>query len=75
MQAQACGSGTVKKVSTYGLAHVDPQLVPSVGLGDNAFAERLGDKAAVRLLCDFKNQFVHDVDCASFVPAGNCRLG
>jgi hypothetical protein len=44
-----------------GFADIRPQFIPVIGFGDDALAERLGDKAAVSLLRDVENQFVHVV--------------
>ena len=42
-----------------GFANIRPQFIPVIGLGDDALAERLGDKTAVSLLRDVESQFVH----------------
>jgi hypothetical protein len=42
-----------------GFANIRPQFIPVIGLGDDALAERLGDKTAVSLLRDVENQFGH----------------
>lgn len=59
MQAQALGRGLVEVKRGHRLAYIGPQLVPRVGLGDDAFTQCLGDVTAVGLLGDFKNEFVH----------------
>jgi len=60
MQTKSIRRRTIKKISGNGLAHIHTQLLPSVRLSDNTFAQRLGDKTAIRLLGDFKNEFAHD---------------
>jgi hypothetical protein len=59
MQTQPLRCRTIKKISCDSFAHIDPQLIPSVGLCDDTFTKRFGDKTSIRLLCDFKNEFAH----------------
>ncbi len=43
-----------------GLSSVRPQLVPVVGLSENALGQALGDEAAVGFLGYFKYKLAHD---------------
>ena len=61
MQAQPLGRGPVEVKRRHRFAYIDAQLVPSVGLRDDAFAESFGDEATIGLLGDNKNEFVHGV--------------
>ena len=59
VEAQTRGGRAVEEVGGHGFADIVAQLVPSVGLGDDAFTQGLGDVAAVGLLGYFKDEFVH----------------
>ena len=54
MQTELCGSGPVKVKGAHGLTNIGTEGLPSVRLGKNALSERLGHKAAISLLGDFK---------------------
>jgi len=62
MQAQCLRGGPVEVECFHCLAHVCAQLLLGIGLRDDAFAEGLGDEAAVGLLGNGKNEFVHGLD-------------
>ena len=59
MQAQPLGRGPVEVEGRHRFAHSGAQLVPSVGLRDDALAEGFGDEATIGILGDNKNEFVH----------------
>jgi len=48
MQAKTRRSGPVEVKRFHGFAHILAQFFPGVGLSDDAFAQRLGNKAAVK---------------------------
>ena len=41
------------------LLNIRPQLLPAIALGKDALAQRFGDKASIRLLCDLEDKLVH----------------
>jgi hypothetical protein len=59
MQPQNLWGGLIEIERCHRLTHMGAQLLPAVRLGDDTFSERLGDEAAVGLLSDGKDQFVH----------------
>src|SRR5438067_1675697 len=66
MQTKTRGRGPVEVKRFHGFAHIGAQLFPGVGLRDDAFAQRLGDVAAVGFLGDFKNELVHGTNASAF---------
>jgi hypothetical protein len=68
MQAKTRRRGPVEVKRFHGFAHIGAQFFPGVGLRDDAFAQRLGDKAAVGFLDDFKNEFVYTNKASAFSP-------
>ena len=59
MQAKTRWRGLVEVECLHGFAHILTQLFPGIGLSDDAFAQRLGNKAAISLLGNFKDKLVH----------------
>ena len=60
MQADASGLRAVEIERLDGLFDIGPQLIPSVALGEDAFGQALGAKAAVPFLRDLEYDFVHN---------------
>ena len=59
-QVKTDGGGgrlSVEKVGEHCLSYVFSQRLPVIGLGENRLAEAFGNKAAVRFLGDFKDDF------------------
>src|SRR5437016_2825301 len=69
MQTQTRRRRSIEEISLNGFAHVRTKLFPSVRLREYAFAERLGDKAAVRILGHIKYKLIHAVRLE------NCAFG
>ena len=59
VKAHVCRGGSVKIKCRDRFAHVAAELVPQIGLGENALTERLGYKPTVALLRDRENKVVH----------------
>ena len=60
MEANAGGLRAVEIERLDALLDVGSQFVPTVALGEDAFGQAFGAKAAVRLLRDFEHDFVHN---------------
>jgi hypothetical protein len=56
MQTNGSGLRAIKEISLDCIFDVEAQLLPRIGLRDNAFCEAFGDIAAIRLLDHFKHQ-------------------
>ena len=59
MKPDASRFGAVEVEGLNGFLDVGPEFVPGIALGENAFGQALGRKAAVGILRDFKDDFVH----------------
>jgi hypothetical protein len=59
VEAQPHRSGTIKVKRFNRFSNIGAERLPCIPLGKNALTKRLGHKAAVSLLRDFKYQFVH----------------
>jgi hypothetical protein len=60
MKTDVLRRGTVEEVRLDRFAHITPQLIPGVRLGDRALTKRFGDKAAIGFLGNFKYEFLHN---------------
>ena len=58
MQPDRIGGLLVEEVGGDGLANMGSQLVPVIALGEYVMRQALSNKAAIRFLCDAKDNFL-----------------
>ncbi len=58
MQPDRIGFLLVEEVGGDGLANMGSQLVPVIALGEYVMRQALSNKAAIRFLCDAKDNFL-----------------
>ena len=59
MQPDQLGSGGRVEMAAHGIAHLGVQFVERIGLGENGFACRFGNVAALWRVFDYKNDLVN----------------